>query len=115
LLLSRGANVNAQTKDGITTLCAATEKGYVKVIEALLEYNADVNSTVKTGVTPLHIAAEKGHLEILEVLLKFGADIDSKDEFGRTLCRTECTALDTHNSLKHMLPRHCKTFNDVFY
>jgi hypothetical protein len=28
---------------------------------------------------------------------------------------TLCTALDTHNSLKHMLPQHCKTFNDVFY
>jgi hypothetical protein len=25
------------------------------------------------------------------------------------------TALDRHNSLKHMLPQHCKTFNDVFY
>jgi hypothetical protein len=28
---------------------------------------------------------------------------------------TLCTALDTHNSLKHMLPQQCKTFNDVFY
>jgi hypothetical protein len=26
----------------------------------------------------------------------------------------DCTALDTH-SLKHMLPQHSKTFNDVFY
>jgi hypothetical protein len=26
-----------------------------------------------------------------------------------------CAELDTHNSLKHMLPQHCKTFNDVFY
>jgi hypothetical protein len=28
---------------------------------------------------------------------------------------TLCTAPDTHNSLKHMLPQQCKTFNDVFY
>jgi hypothetical protein len=28
---------------------------------------------------------------------------------------TLCAALDTHNSLKHMLPQHCKTFKDVFY
>jgi hypothetical protein len=26
----------------------------------------------------------------------------------------QSTALDAHNSLKHMLPQHCKTFNDVF-
>jgi hypothetical protein len=26
-----------------------------------------------------------------------------------------CTALDTHNSLKHMLPQQHKAFNDVFY
>jgi ankyrin repeat protein len=84
LLLSRGANVNAQTKDGITTLHAATENGYLKVVEALLEYNADVNCTVKTAITPLNIAAEKGHLEIVEVLLKFGALIDAKNGNGRT-------------------------------
>jgi hypothetical protein len=29
--------------------------------------------------------------------------------------KTVCTALDTHNSLKHMLSQQCKTFNDVFY
>ena len=84
LLLSSGANVNAQTKKGTTTLHAATEKGYVKVVEVLLEYNADVNCTVTTDITPLHIAAEEGHLEIIEVLLKFDAVIDSKDEYGRT-------------------------------
>jgi ankyrin repeat protein len=84
LLLSRGANVNARTKKGTTTLHAATQVGYVKVVQAVLEYNADVNCTVNTDVTPLHIAANKGHLEIVELLLKFGADIDRKDEYGRT-------------------------------
>jgi hypothetical protein len=28
---------------------------------------------------------------------------------------TLCTALNTQNSLKHMLPQQCITFNDVFY
>jgi ankyrin repeat protein len=78
LLSSRGANVNAQTKNGITTLHAATQNRYTKVVEALLEYNADVNSTVKTGNTALNIAAQNCHLEVVEVLLKFGAIVDSK-------------------------------------
>jgi len=84
LLLCCGANVNAQTGNGITTLHIATEKGYVKVVEALLEHNADVNSTIKYDITPLHIAARKGHLEVVEVLLKFGANTSSQDEYGRT-------------------------------
>jgi ankyrin repeat protein len=65
LLLSRGANVNAQTKNGITTLHAATQKGYVNVIEALLEYNADVNCTLKVD----------------EVCVRFCANFDSKAEY----------------------------------
>jgi ankyrin repeat protein len=78
LLLIRGANVNARTKNGITTIHAATQNGYAKVVEALLEYNADANATVKTGNTALNTAARNCHLEVVEVLLKFGAIIHSK-------------------------------------
>ena len=84
LLLSWGANVNAQTKKGVTMLHVATQEGYVKVVEALLEHNADVNCKSKIDITPLHIAAQNDHLEVVEFLLKFGAIIDSKDEYGRT-------------------------------
>jgi ankyrin repeat protein len=84
LLLSWGANVNAQTKNGRTMLHAATQKGYLKVVEALLEYNADVNAKFKTNITPLHIASQKGHVEVVKFLLKFGACIGSKDEHGNT-------------------------------
>jgi ankyrin repeat protein len=84
MLLSGGANVNVEADSDKTTLHAATEIGYVSVIEALLEYNADINCTTKTGMTPLHIAAEYGRLDCVEVLLKFGANVDSKDEIGRT-------------------------------
>ena len=30
--------------------------------------------------------------------------------------RAPCTALSAHtHNLKHMLPQHCKTYNDVFF
>jgi len=57
LLLSSGANVNAQTKYVITTLHAATREGYVNVIEAVLEHNAVVNCTVKCGITLLLLSS----------------------------------------------------------
>jgi hypothetical protein len=84
MLLSGGANVNAETGSGETALHAATKNGYLSVIEALLEYNADVNCTTKTDTTPLLIAAQYGHLKCVEVLLKFCANIDSKDNYGMT-------------------------------
>ncbi|CAL1682579.1 unnamed protein product [Lasius platythorax] len=80
LLLSRGANVNARTKNDITTLHAATKKGYVKVVEALLEYNADVNSTVENDITPLHLSAQKGNEVISKMLLNKGANINAKQK-----------------------------------
>jgi hypothetical protein len=49
------------------------------------------------------------------------SSIERVEEFkylGTTLTNqrvTLCTALDTHYSLKHMLPQQCKSFNDVFY
>jgi len=55
LLLSRGANVNTQTENGATTLHVASGTGYVKVVEALLQYNANINSKNITDITPLHI------------------------------------------------------------
>jgi ankyrin repeat protein len=58
LLLSWGANVNAETEDGKTTLHIAVENGDMKVIEALLEYNADVNCRANTDITLHSIPAE---------------------------------------------------------
>jgi len=109
LLLSWGANVKAQTKNGITTLHAATQRGYAKVVETLLEYNADVNSTTKSNVTPLHIAAQKGHLDIVKDLLKFGAIIDSQDEIGMTALHIASNA--GHEQIVRALLEHGSDIN----
>ncbi|XP_067625980.1 ankyrin-3-like [Eurosta solidaginis] len=84
LLLSKGANVDAQTKNGVTTLHTATQKGYVKVVEALLKYNANVNCGVKRDITPLHLSAKRGNEEISTMLLNKGANVNAKLKDGIT-------------------------------
>ena len=62
----------------MTMLHAAIDKGYVKVVEALLEYNADVNSAHEDGMTPLHLAAQRGNAVISKMLLSKGANINAE-------------------------------------
>ncbi|XP_044742473.1 ankyrin-3-like [Chrysoperla carnea] len=84
LLLNQGANADAQTKNGVTTLHIATQNGYAQVVEVLLEYNANVNSRVKSDITPLHLSAQRGDEEISKMLLNKGANLDAKQKNGIT-------------------------------
>lgn len=84
LLLEQGANVNAQTKHGLTALHAAADEGCVEVVKVLLEYNADVNCSDNNCVTPLHLSAEEGNKEISKILLDKGANVNAKRKNGKT-------------------------------
>ncbi|CAG9765617.1 unnamed protein product [Ceutorhynchus assimilis] len=84
LLLSKGANVDVQTKNDVTTLLASTLKRYAKVVEALLEYNANVNLALESGITPLHICAQQGNQDIITMLLNKGANVNAKGKNGST-------------------------------
>ncbi|XP_076284339.1 uncharacterized protein LOC143210928 [Lasioglossum baleicum] len=84
LLLSKGANVNAATESGITTLCAASQKNYEDIVEILLKYGAECDPRDEEIIKPLHAAALGGHSKIIENLLKCGAEVDSRDIYGRT-------------------------------
>lgn len=86
LLLSKGANVDVKNKCGLTTLHAAVQNGYVKVVEALLKHNANVNSrVVELGdITPLHLSAKLGKVKITEMLLNKGANVNARQKDGIT-------------------------------
>ena len=56
LLMSRGANVNAQTPDGIAPLHLAVVQGRAVLVKVLLANGADAKLKAKGGVTPLHMA-----------------------------------------------------------
>ncbi len=86
LLLSYGADVNAQNRDNVTPLHSATSKGDPRVIKLLLEHGAEVNAKTKNSSTPLHIAAEFRFIDtnVADLLLRYGADVNAKDSEGKT-------------------------------
>jgi ankyrin repeat protein len=88
VLLERGADVNAFTRDSFLRIapigCAVAtpnvpnpsddESVVVALVELLLAHGANVNAQRRDGMTALHAAAYRGHLKVIETLLKAGAD-----------------------------------------
>ena len=86
MLMEAGANVNAQTDDGISALTEASANGHRECIDLLLEAGADVNEVTISGWTPLRSSAYYGSTKCLEKLLSAGADVN-------ILGHDQCTAL----------------------
>ncbi|XP_053244672.1 poly [ADP-ribose] polymerase tankyrase-2 isoform X5 [Podarcis raffonei] len=74
LLLRKGANINEKTKDFLTPLHVAAEKGHNDVVEVVMKHEAKVNALDNLGQTPLHRAAHCGHLQTCRLLLSSGCD-----------------------------------------
>lgn len=88
LLIERGADVRAQSRDGFLNIhplgsavatpdvpCPAqSEDNVLKMVDLLLDNGADVNAQRKDGMTALHTAAYRGHLRVIRQLIDRGAD-----------------------------------------
>ena len=88
VLLERGADVNAITRDSFLRIapigCAVAtpnvpnpsddESVVVALVELLLSHGANVNAQRRDGMTALHAAAYRGHLKVIATLLGAGAD-----------------------------------------
>ena len=105
ILISRGADLDAEDPDYSTPLYLAAEQGHPKVVEFLISKGAEVNvKSSRWGYTPLHRAAwgpvamrkhlggrtvreaelNENYLKIVGMLLEKGAKVNARDNDGKT-------------------------------
>ena len=82
--LEAGVDVNARDGQGWTALMYAADKGYMLLVQSLLQDNAEVDIRAPDGATALFIAVLHGHVELVELLMRVGADISVRGPKGRT-------------------------------
>lgn len=82
LLLSSGAEIDAQDDEGSTPLCVAVRNENEGLTKALLEAGANPNIRDMGGATPLLVACNRGCGEIIKLLLQHGAEIDVFSDVG---------------------------------
>lgn len=83
-LLMKGADVLAETDQGVTALIFAVSNNQAKVTELLIKYGSDPNKRTSHGETPILISVKDQNAEITEALIRAGADIDSTDRYNAT-------------------------------
>ncbi len=85
LLISKGAKVDFQNREGVTPLSVASFNGYREAVELLLASGAKLDLVEsRWGWTPLMRAARNGHAEVVKLLLSHGASKTTKDRDGKT-------------------------------
>lgn len=70
-LLELGANPNARGRKQWTALQYAAKRGYINIVQLLLEHGAALYTETPKNI-PLHLAAKKGHVDIVKLLIESG-------------------------------------------
>eukprot|EP00919_Chromeraceae_sp_WS-2016_P057927 GHVR01137276.1.p1 GENE.GHVR01137276.1~~GHVR01137276.1.p1 ORF type:complete len:300 (+),score=10.48 GHVR01137276.1:492-1391(+) len=78
VLISKGAEINANDRYRKTPLMYASMEGHQEVVKLLIGKGADVNYKDENGRTPLIDASMKGNLDMVKVLI-YSPDINTRD------------------------------------
>ncbi len=84
LLVSRGANVNAQDAQQDSAFLLASASGYTDIVQLTLAAGADLASTNRYGGTALIPACHYGHVETVRLLLTTRIAVDHINNLGWT-------------------------------
>ena len=79
LLVSRGADVNRDTKWGPPIINAAWNCNS-DIMELLLDKGANANAALNSD-SALHMAAQRGHFDCVKLLVEAGADVNALNRF----------------------------------
>ncbi|XP_062617403.1 uncharacterized protein LOC134279078 [Saccostrea cucullata] len=79
-----------QENDRYTPLVAASEGGYLSLVNVLVKAGGEVNLQDGAGNTPLVTACKNGHLSVVEELVKLGADVNLSDGMGDIALVSAC-------------------------
>ena len=79
VLMSKGARVDLQNREGETPLTVAAQLGWVEGADQLLAKGAAVDVANRRGETPLILAVQRRDLPMVRLLLSKGADPKKAD------------------------------------
>jgi hypothetical protein len=94
-------------------LLAATRKGDLAAVKALLDRGVSVNSKSPYGSTPLFFACDRGHVEIVKLLIDRGADVNVEDTFYHATALTWALQKNRPEIVKLLLDHGAKSAADV--
>lgn len=84
ILLSRGADPNAEDMSGGTPLHYVASWDHRDMVKVLIHNRARVDARDKKGRTPIFAPCRRGYRDVVALLLSEGADPNVADESGRT-------------------------------
>ena len=111
-LVSKGANIDQQNKDGDTALIIASSKRHFESMKALIECGANIEIHDKQGFTALSLACYNEYLDSAQILIDHGADINAHDQNGKTILMVSASNLRAQ-SVKFLVEKGAdKTLKD---
>lgn len=94
-------------------LLAATRKGDLAQVKALLDKGASVNSKSPYGSTPLFFACDRGYADIVKLLIDRGADVNVEDTFYHASALTWAAEKNRIEIVKLLLDHGAKSAAQV--